>query len=213
MDLGKLAQLGNREKAILAVVILLAFIYGSHLFLIQPQRNDLKAAKELFSNRKKLRDAAQEKSKNLGKLEAEYRELKARLEEVDKKLLTDEEADSLLRELPELVEATENRLLVMKRLARKEVLRRGRRRAGSAKQRMGIRLMRKPVEMNLTGSYGTICNLVSRLKEREPSLTVETINLEADQANLPQLEVNLRINLHIIAEPQRAQTRQSAAQP
>jgi len=213
MDLDKLAQLGNREKAILAVVILLAFIYGSHLFLIQPQRNDLKAAKELFSNRKKLRDAAQEKSKNLGKLEAEYRELKARLEEVDKKLLTDEEADSLLWELPGLVEATENQLLVMKRLARKEVLRRGRRRASPSKDKGKVRLMRMPVEMNLTGSYATICNLVSKLKEREPSLTVETINLEADQANLPQLEVNLRINLHIIAEPQRAQTRQSAAQP
>lgn len=215
MDFSKLAQLGNREKVILAMVILLAFIYGSHLFLIQPQRNNLKAAGKELLSKKKLLQAAGEKSKNLGKLEADCRELESRLEEVDKKLLTEEGADSLLRELPELVEATENQLLIMKPLARKEVLRRGRRRrrASKSKDKGKVRLMKMPVEMNLAGTYATVCNLVSKLKEREPSLTVETINLEADQANLPQLEVNLRLNLHVIAEPQRAQTRQSAAQP
>ncbi len=201
MDFSKLAQLGNREKAILAVVILLAFIYGSHLFLIQPQGNNLKAARKELLSKKKLLQAAREKSENLGKLEAAYGKLEEKLKEIDKKLLTEEGADSLLRELPELVEATGNRLLVMKPLPKGEVLRRGRRRARPRTQeKMRVRLMRMPVEMNLVGSYATICNLVSKLKEREPSLTMETINMEADQANLPQLEVNLRLNLHIVSE-------------
>ena len=203
MDLGKLAELGNREKGILAVVILLAFIYGSHLFLIQPQGNNLKAARKELLSKERLLQAAHEKSKNLGKLEAKEQELEEKLKVVDEKLLSEEGADSLLRELPELVEAAGNRLLVMKPLSKKEVLRRGRRRArprtrDSSKKR--ARLMAMPVEMNLTGSYAGICNLVSKLKEREPSLTVGAINLEADRANLPQLEVNLRLNLHIVTE-------------